>query len=137
MPEQDDPFTGTWKFNAELSKLSMESPRSWFQRIVATSNEVDVRETIVRSDGSETLVSLRAKFDGREYPVHGSLAADTIAYARIDRNSISATGRKNGVISLTETVTVDSESDTLTLTYSLHRGREQVSSGIAVFERSA
>ena len=134
MPEQDDPFTGTWQFNAELSTLSTQSPQSWVQRIVATPG-VQVRENILRTDGSETVVSLRAKFDGRDYLVHGSPAADTIAYRRIDRNSISGTGKKNGVVALTEIVTVAPESHTLTLIYSIQHGSQVVANGIAVFER--
>jgi hypothetical protein len=88
MPEPPDPFTGAWRFNPQLSKVSTQSPRSWIQEILVNSDNVHVRETIVKADGSETVVSLRAKFDGEDYPVEGSPGTDTIAYTRVDRNII-------------------------------------------------
>jgi hypothetical protein len=137
MAKQHDPFTGTWRFNPRLSKLSTQSPCSWIQEILATPDEVHVRENIVRVDGSETVVSLRARFDGKDYPVEGSLAADTMSYTRIDRNTISGTGKKNRVVSLTETVTAAPENGTLTLCYSIHAGPQVVANGIAVFENNS
>jgi len=89
------PFTGTWQFRANLSELSAETPRSWTQQIAATSDELNVREEIVRSDGSPIVSTARAMFDGHEYPVSGSSAAGTMAYTRVDIHRISGTGRKN------------------------------------------
>jgi hypothetical protein len=137
MYRQDDPFTGTWRFNAQLSRLSTPLPQSWVQQIIATRDEVRVQETIIRPDGSQTLVEVLARFDGKDYPVTGSPAADTIAYERASDNSISGTGKKNGVVSLTETVTVAPERHSLTLSYSIHNGGLEVARGIAVFEKDA
>jgi hypothetical protein len=137
MPAPPDPFTGIWRFDPRLSKLTTPSPRSWVQEILSNADEVEVRERIVRSDGSETVVSLRAKFDGKDHQVEGSPAADTIAYTRIDRNTISGTGKKNGIVSLTEIVTAAPENGALTLTYSIHAGPKVIASGIAVFEKDS
>jgi hypothetical protein len=137
MPKPPDPFTGSWRFNPQLSKLSTQSPRSWIQEILVNADEVRVRETMVNADGSETVVSLRAKFDGKDHPVQGSPAADTIACTRVDRNTIRGTGKKNGIVSLTETVMVAPQNRNLTLIYSLHAGRTVVASGIAVFEKDS
>ena len=115
---QPDPFTGTWIFSAERSRLSTPPPRSWAQQIDATSEEVRVREEIIRADGSQTAVTVQARFDGEEYPVSGSPAADTIAYIRASRNRIAGTGKKGGSVSLQETVVAAPEGGTLTLTYS-------------------
>jgi hypothetical protein len=120
-----------------LSKLSTQSPRYRIQEILSNFDEVHVRENIVRADGSETVVSIRAKFDGKEHPVEGSPAPDTIVYTRVDRNTISGTGKKNGVVSLTETVTVAPENGALTLSYSLHAGPKVIANGIAVFEKDS
>ena len=135
MPEQPDPFTGAWRFSPRLSKLSTKSPRSWTQEILVDSDQACVREIIVNEDGSETVVSFRAKFDGNNHPVEGSPAVDTIAYTRVDRNTISGTGRENGIVSLTVTVTVAPEKGNLTLRYSPRAGPEVVADAIAVFEK--
>jgi hypothetical protein len=131
-----DPFTGLWIFSAERSKLSAPAPRSWTQQINATSDELQVREEIVRSDGSQTVLTVQARFDGEEYPVSGSPAVDAIAYRRVDANRIAGTGRKNGRVSLRETVIADPNDGTLTLTYSLYGGDREVANGEAVFQKN-
>jgi len=60
-----------------------------------------------------------------------------IAYTRVDQNTISGAGKKNGIVSLTETVTVAPENGTLTLSSALHAGPTVVANGIAVFERDS
>ena len=126
-----DPFTGTWLFSAERSKLSTPAPASWTQRIIATHDGVDVREEIVQPGGSVSLVTFQARFDGGDYPVAGSPEVDSVAYTRIDRNRIEGTGRKNGRMALRESVSV--ADSTLTLAYSLYNDAAEESSGVAVF----
>jgi len=92
---------------------------------------------MVRADGPDVRVSIRAKFDGAEYPVEGSFAVRAISYSRIDRNTIAGTGRNDGVVSLTETATVDPDNGTLSLEYSFYRDGKIVASGVAVFEAAA
>lgn len=135
MAEHDDPFTGTWRFSDRLSRLSDPTPRRWVQTIVATGYELIVREDIVRSNGAASEVRVWAKFDGEDYAVMGSPLADFIAYTRGDRNSISGTGKKNGVVTFTETITVSDDGKVLTLVYSVQTGASQVSRGVAVFEK--
>jgi hypothetical protein len=55
----------------------------------------------------------------------------------LDRNTISGTGKKNGIVSLTETVAVAPVQVNLTLSYSLHAGSKIVAQGIAVFDRDS
>jgi len=135
MLEQGEPFTGTWKFSALRSKLSTPLPQTWVQKIVATRDEIVVHENIVRSNGAKSLVRIWARFDGSDYPVSGLPIADCMAYKRINSHSISGTGKKNGIVSLTETVTVTPDGRSLTLVYSVQTGASQVSRGIAVFEK--
>jgi hypothetical protein len=130
-----DPFTGTWRFNSKLSKLSMPSPRSWVQEIVSTLGEIEVREDLVTANGSRSLVHLKAKLDGKDHPVEGSSAADTMAYTRTSSNSISGTGKKSGVLSLKETLTASPQDGTLTVNFLIYAGAEVVGKGTAVFEK--
>jgi hypothetical protein len=137
MSEQADPFTGTWRFNPQRSTLSTPPTQSWVQQIIATPDELHVHETIIRLDGSQTVVEVMASFDGSDYPVTGSPTADTIVYRRVSSNSISGTGKKDGAVTLMETITVAPETNTLTLSYSIHTGAHVVANGIAVFEKDA
>jgi hypothetical protein len=95
-----------------------------------------VREEIIRSDGSQTVLTVQARFDSEEYPVIGSPAVDTIAYTLVDANHITGTGRKNGSVSLRETVIADPMSGTLTMTYSLYGGGREVEAVLRFFKRT-
>lgn len=132
-----DPFTGLWKFLHDQSTTSSPPPHTWTQRIEATAHEVTVREEIVTTEGAApTVVEIQARFDGLEYPVTGSTAADTITYSRINTHRISATGLKNGRTTLRESLAVSPDGQTLTVTYTIYRGDRILANGIAVFERA-
>jgi hypothetical protein len=130
----DDPFTGTWIFNSQRSKLSTLPPQSWVQEIHATADEVQIEERITNQSGSKSTVTIRARFDGRDYPVTGSFVVDTIAYGR-EGLKIIGTGKKNGGISIRETVIVSDE-PLMVLTYAIFVANKEVASGVAVFERT-
>lgn len=137
MDEKSEPFTGTWKFSAERSNLSTPVPDRWVQEIVTTHDEIVVREYSVWKDGTISMVRVWARFDGSDYPITGLPVADFMAYTRVNSHSISGTGKKNGVVSVTETITVAPDGGSLTLVYSIQTGASQVHRGIAVFEREA
>jgi hypothetical protein len=136
MLELNQPFTGTWKFNPRHSRLSTPQPRTWIQEIVVTRDEIVVREEIVRANGEKSAVSVWARFDGTDYPISGLPIADLIAYQRANTHSIFGTGKKNGQVSLNETVTVTPDGRTLTLIYSVQTGTSQVARGLAVFDKA-
>ncbi|HKW99100.1 MAG TPA: hypothetical protein VJN43_15275 [Bryobacteraceae bacterium] len=131
MTSAPDPFTGIWIFDTVRSNLSTPAPRSWTQTIEIHGDDIQVREEIARHDGSQTIVAVRARFDGADYPVTGSPAADAIAYRRIGTHQIAGAGKKGGIVSLRETVEI--AGGRLRLTYSLYSAGREVASGVAVF----
>jgi len=137
MIHQNDPFTGTWNFSPKRSKLDTPLPRTWVQEIVATPDEIVVREDIVRSNGISSNVRIWARFDGTDYPVSGMPLVESMAYRRLDSHRISGIGKKNGIVALTETVTVGADGNVLTLIYTVQPGPSSpvVARGIAVFEK--
>ena len=130
-----DLFTGWWKLCPEVSRLGNRVPQSWTQRLAVTGDAVSVREAMVVAGGAVMKTTTAAKFDGKDYPVQGSPLADTIAYTRVNEFQISGTGKKGGVITLTETAAVSSDGNTLTLTFCLHPGTPQATERSAVFRR--
>lgn len=110
------------------------APHSWIQEISAGTDEVAVREEIVRLDGSELVLRVHAKFDGTDCAVEGSAVVDTMAYTRTDRNAICAIGKKDGRVSVTETLLADPDGRTLTLIYNYLISERDVAHGVAVFQ---
>lgn len=131
---EEEPFAGKWRFDAERSNMCTPAPHSWTQEIQAGPEGVAIKEDIVRPDGSEIVRRVQARFDGSDYPVEGANAVDTIAYTRTDRHSICGIGRKDGKVSVTETVLADPEEGTLTLIYNYLLDEQSVAHGVAVFE---
>jgi hypothetical protein len=130
---QKDPFTGTWKIWPERSKMGAPGVQSWVQWINATAEELRVQEEVVSGTGARANLSLEAKFDGKDYAVRGSSLADAMSYTRLERNKIAGTGKKNGGVTLRETIEVDRE--LMTLTYAILAGEREVTNGVAVFKR--
>lgn len=130
-----DAFTGTWVYRPERSKSTGPRMDRWVQRIEATAEGVRVREEVVVATGQRAKVSLEAKFDGKEYPVTGSSLSHTIAYARLGPREIAGTGKRNGSVTLRETIVASEDGLTLTLTYKIYSGEREIMKGVAVFER--
>lgn len=65
----------------------------------------------------------------------GSSLSETIAYTRKGRTKIFGTGKKNGSVTLRETIVAGEDGKTMTLTFTIFRDEREVMKGVAVFER--
>ena len=130
-----DPFTGTWQLNLSKSKLPSPLPRRQVVHIRADRNGIQVREEIVNEDGRPMTVTVKAKFDGKDYPVSGSPFADTVAYQRIDSHTLKGVVKKTGKIVTTETATVSPDGSTLTGAYTGTDAAGRQVDAVAVFEK--
>lgn len=126
---EKDPFAGTWRFCAE--KSNAPGLRSWVQRIEVAGDAIRVQEEVESAAGAQASVAIEARFDGGDYPVVGSSLADSIAYTRVDRQNISGIGKKNGSVTLRETIAVDG--DRMTLTFAIFAAEKEIANGVAVF----
>jgi hypothetical protein len=72
----------------------------------------------VNARGQEYYSAYAAKVDGKEYPraVKGSDAVNTIAFTRVDANTVAYTLRENGKVTATGTTTVSKDGKVLTVT---------------------
>lgn len=132
-----DPFTGTWTFQPAKSKMNAPGVQHWVQHITVSGDVIRVHEDVISSAGKHADVHIEAKFDGKDYPVTGSSLADAIAYQRVDAHSIRGTGKKNGTVSLHETIVLTPDGASLTLVFSIFSGEKEVANGVAVFEKTS
>ena len=72
----------------------------------------------VNARGQEYFSSYAAKVDGKEYPreVRGSNAINTIAFTRVDGDTVAFTLRENGKVTATGTTSVSKDGKVLTVT---------------------
>jgi hypothetical protein len=92
----DDPFSGTWVLNHSKSKIPPPVPKSLIARMAVNGSDIEATEEIISDSGQLFAVHVKAKFDGKDYAITGSPAADTVAYERLDRNTIRGVAKKAG-----------------------------------------
>jgi hypothetical protein len=131
----EDPFSGFWRLNLAKSKLPPPLPKSQTVLVQAGESGIDLTEELVTDTGEHLTISVKARFDGRDYPVSGSPFADAVSYQRLDSRTIKGAGKKDGRVIMHETVVVAADGKTMTGTYSGTDATGRQVSGVAVFDR--
>jgi formylglycine-generating enzyme required for sulfatase activity len=113
-----DQHSGTWKMNPDKSKYSPgPAPKSTTVKVEADEKGVKIDAEIVNADGSPAHVQYDAKFDGKDYPVTGIAYADAVSVKRIDANTIEATMKKGGQVTMIVTTKLSNDGKTRTATF--------------------
>ena len=114
-----DPVLGTWELDVTRSKYSPGvPPKSQTRTFEAVGEGVRSVVTGTNSFGQPTHVEYTANYDGKDYPITGTPAGDTISLKRIDALTAESTQKKAGRIILLATRAVSADGLTLTLTVS-------------------
>ena len=133
----DDPFTGTWVLN--LSKSNIPPPfsaaKSQIVHLAINGSDFEIREEVVTDSDEKLTIHAKAKFDGKDYPITGTPAVDTITAERVDRNTIKNVWKKDGKVVMKETAVVSSDGNSITGTYSITDATGKQVTAIAVFEK--
>lgn len=113
-----DSNIGTWKLNPAKSKYSPgPAPKSQTLKIEAWGADgVKYTSDGVGADGKATHSEFQAKYDGEDNAFKSNPDADMIAYKRIDANTIEATTKMKGKVTLKVKVVVSADGKTRTLT---------------------
>jgi len=130
-----DPFSGFWRLDLAKSKLPPPLPRSQTSRIDVEGDGIHIREVIENDKGGQITITVDARFDGRDYPIHGTPFADTVAYERIDAYTLKGTVKKAGRIIANEKIVVSPDGATMTSAYSGIDATGKVATATAVFEK--
>jgi hypothetical protein len=92
-----DPLVGTWELNAAKSKFMSATPvRSSVRTFVQDGDGYKYTNRGTDANGKATLVQYTAHYDGKDYPVTGSLESDAIVLKRIDRFTSESIQKKDG-----------------------------------------
>jgi hypothetical protein len=113
-----DPFSGTWVLNLSKSQIPPPAPKSQIARVIVDSSGIEITEELVGNSGKQLNIHTKAKFDGKDYPITGTPYADTIAYQRLNRNTIMGVAKMAGKVIAHETVSISPDGMYLTGTYS-------------------
>ena len=130
-----DPFSGTWILNPSKSKIPPPVPKSQIAHVVVDGADIEITEEIVNESGERLTIHVKAKSDGKDYPVTGTPYADSGAYQRVDRNTIKGIAKKAGKVIMHETVVVSPDGKSMTGTYSGTDATGKQVTAVAVFEK--
>jgi len=134
--QQADPATGTWKINLEKSKFnSAAPPKSMIVRIEASAKSQTVKSEATGADGKTRVSEYTANFDGKDYPLKGSMVADTVSLKRIDAQTIERLDKKAGKVVLTYTRVMAPDGKSFTVTVKGTNARGEPVSDVAVYEK--
>jgi hypothetical protein len=126
---------GTWKYNAAKSKFDPgPGYKSRTVKVEPHGEGIKVSVDGVSGDGKKHSYSYTADYDGKDYPVTGNPAADTIAYKRIDDNTVEATTKKAGKVAANVKIVVAQDGQSMTVT---SKGKDEKGpfANVAVYDR--
>jgi hypothetical protein len=115
---QSNPVVGTWKLNLTKSKFDPgPAPKSLTRTVVAEGDGLKYTFEGTSADGKAVAYGFTVKFDGKDYPVTGSMpaGADSISGKKIDANNYEATLKKGGKVIGTSKVSVSTDGKVATV----------------------
>src|SRR5262249_31501895 len=132
-----DNNVGTWKLNLAKSKYSPgPAPKSQTLKIEAWGEDgVKYTADGVGADGKPTHAEFQAKYDGKDYAFKGNPDADTLAYKRIDANTLEATLKMKGKPIITAKAMVSKDGKTRTVTQMGKNAQGQTIDITSVYEK--
>ena len=115
---QDNPIVGTWKLNVEKSKYDPgPKPTSLTRTVEAQGDGLKYTFAGVGGDGKPIAYGFTVQFDGKDYPVTGSIpsGADSISGKRINSNHYEASLKKGGKVVGTSKVSISKDGKVTTV----------------------
>jgi hypothetical protein len=117
---QSNPLLGIWKLNVAKSTFdsAMPAPKSQTRTVMEHGDSVMYMVEGVGADGKPISYSFTVKYDGKDYPVTGTMpgGADMVSIKRVDANNYEATLKKAGKVVGTSKVVISPDGKVTTLT---------------------
>ena len=132
-----DNNVGTWKLNVAKSSFSPgPGPKSQTLKIEAWGDDgLKYTADGVGPDGKPSHAEFQAKFDGKDVPFKGNPDADTLAYTRIDANTLQATTKLKGKTTITAKVALSADGKTRTVTQTGTDAQGRTVKSVFVYEK--
>jgi hypothetical protein len=133
---QRDARIGRWQVNIALSKWDPgPAPKRQTLVIEAAGQGERIRSEVTGADGTTTVTTYTAAFDGTDYPLTGSRTADTVSLKRIDARTTERTDKKGGKVVQVITRVVSADGKTMTATVKGTSPQGRPIHNVVVFER--
>lgn len=128
-------WVGTWKLNAEKSKLGAAAVRAQTLKFEATPDGIKLTSEGTDADGKPMQGGYVSKFDGKDVPWAGNPSADVASPKKLDDNSYENVWKKDGKAVVTAKVAVSKDGKTLTVSQSGTDAKGAAFSSVAVYDK--
>ena len=133
---QADPAIGTWRLNPAKSKYDPGPvPKSNTVVITAAGKGLKLSAKGVDGEGKPTSTDYTVATDGKDVPVKGPTAYDSLSAKRIDPNTTELTRKKAGKVVQTATRAISSDGKTMTVTATGTDEKGRKIHTVSVFEK--
>jgi hypothetical protein len=131
-----DPRTGTWVLNVAKSTYKPgPPPKTQTVRVEPSGQGEHVRSEALNSNGTKVVTEYTAAYDGTDYPLKGSLVANTVMLKRIDSNTTERFDKKDGQLMLVYRRVVSPDGKVMTVTVQGVNAQGQQVNNTVVFEK--
>jgi hypothetical protein len=131
-----DPRIGTWKLNVAKSTFSPSpAPQSLTVKVEPAGEGEKASTNGMAADGTATMTTYTANFDGKDQPLTGSPIADTVSLKRIDARTTERTDKKDGKTVQTLNRLVSQDGKTMTVTVVGNSAQRQPVNSVLLFEK--
>ncbi len=129
------PHMGTWKLNEAKSKFAPGAPKNHTVVYEAAGDDIKVIVDGTDGAGNATHNEWTGKFDRKFYPVIGDPTSDIRAYRKVNKRTMTLTGKKAGKVSLTGRIVVSANGRTRVITTTATGAAGKRVSNRAVYEK--
>lgn len=113
--DPQDPLYGTWMLRVEKSSFGqVRGPKGELLAYAIADGLETMTSHGMNSEGNPTRVSYKARYDGKDYAIVGSMGGDTITLRRIDAFTTESTEKRAGKATITALRRVSPDGKTLT-----------------------
>jgi hypothetical protein len=135
--DASDPFSGTWVLNLSKSKFPSQfsTLKNQIAHVVVDASDVEITQETISESNERLKIHVKAKFDGKDYPIAGAPGAFSAAYRRVDKDTIKAVLKWDGKVVGQETGVISPDSKTLAVIYYTMDATGKQVTAIAVFEK--
>jgi len=127
---------GTWKLNIAKSKFSPgPAPKSMTLVYSAAGEGLKVVADLTPAEGAAQHWEMTGNYDGKDNPVTGNPAADTISFKKVDDHRGESTFKKDGKVTATNHRVLSADGKTLTITSKGTTADGKPRTDVQVFEK--
>jgi hypothetical protein len=131
-----DPVVGTWKLNAAKSTFSAGPALKSQTRIYSQSAQgITLNMKTVDADGKEIKSQTTYQLDGKDYPVTGVAAYDSLSGKQVDSNTAEFTLKMAGKAVGKTRRTVSKDGKTLTSTLKMTNEKGEKTENVTMFDK--